>query len=111
RGQKIVEADFFQKGVEARPLQKSRRLERPTHAARVGCDFEEQKLLEPTELDPLRAKLRHVDAERLDQLAVLHARGARRFAGPAIEAQLEMADDFVVERNATVGDGAHEVNA
>ena len=35
----------------------------------------------------------HRDAERLDELAVLHAGGAGRFAGAAVEAELEVAFD------------------
>ena len=37
-----------------------------------------------------RARARHVHAERLDQLAVLHAGRAGRLARPAVEAQVEV---------------------
>ena len=53
----------------------------------------------------------HRDAERLDQLAVLHAGGAGRFAGTAVEAQLEVALDARRELEPTVGHGPHQIDA
>ena len=44
---------------------------------------------------PVVAGLLHRHAKRLDQLAVLHARGAGRLAGPAVEAQLQVPPHFV----------------
>ena len=53
----------------------------------------------------------HRHAERLDELAVLHAGRAGGFAGAAIEAQLQMAANAVVELQLAVGDPAHQVDA
>src|SRR5437660_4993212 len=61
--------------------------------------------------DGWRGLLGHLNAKRLDKLAVLHARGARGFSCAAIEAQIEMAPYLIVERYPTIGDGSHEIDA
>src|SRR5262249_44040822 len=43
--------------------------------------------------------------------AVLYAGRAGRLAGPAVEAQVEVAADVGVQVELAVGDGAHQVNA
>ena len=53
----------------------------------------------------------HRDLERLDDLAVLHAGGAGRLAGPAVEAEVEVLADPLGHGEAAVGDAAHQVNA
>ena len=40
-----------------------------------------------------------------------HERGARRFAGTALQAELEHRGDGAIERDRTRGDGAHRVEA
>ena len=49
-------------------------------------------------------------AKRLDQAAVLHARGAGRLATAAIEAQVEMLGDFARQFEPSVDNRAHQVN-
>ena len=60
---------------------------------------------------PARLQLGHECAERLDQFAVLHAGRAGRLAGPAIEAEIEVLLDRVVEFELAVDHVAHQVNA
>ena len=55
------------------------------------------------------ADLFHRHAKRLDQLAVLHARGAGRLAGAAVEARLEVPPHVAAQRQPGVGDGAHQI--
>ena len=60
---------------------------------------------------PARLQLGHVLAERLDELAVLHAGRAGRLTRPAIQAEVEVALDRVVELELAVDDVAHQVDA
>src|SRR3954471_21229787 len=53
----------------------------------------------------------HGHPKRLDQLAVLHAGGTGRFAGPAIETELQMAASLMVNRQPAIGDRPHQVDA
>src|SRR5205823_12876965 len=57
------------------------------------------------------ADLLHVDAEWLDQLAVLHAGRTRGFARPAIEAEIDVPLHLLVQLDPPIGHGAHEVDA
>jgi len=59
----------------------------------------------------LAVLLLHGNAERLDQPAILHAGGARRFARAAIETQLQMPAHFRTQLQSTIGDSPHQVNA
>ena len=73
---------------------------------RTGCSGETSRRRRGS---PPSAIHRH--AERLDQLAVLHAGGARRFARPAIEAQLQVPPHAVVQLQLAVGHAAHQIDA
>ncbi len=56
-------------------------------------------------------RLLHRHAERLDQLAVLHARGTGRLAGAAVEAQLQVPAHFAGQLQAAIGHRAHQIDA
>ena len=53
----------------------------------------------------------HGDAERFDELSVLHAGGASGFARAAIEAEFQVAANSIVEFELAIGDAAHEIDA
>ena len=67
---------------------------------RVRGQVEQHEPLQPRQRLRRRAVLAMCDAERLDQLAVLHAGRTGRLAGPAVEAQVEVAAHLVVELRA-----------
>ena len=52
----------------------------------------------------------HPNAKWLDQLPILNSRGARRLAGPAIEAKFKMTSNAVIQLELAIGDTAHEIN-
>ncbi len=73
--------------------------------------LEEQETLEPTEVLRSDAGLLHVNAKRLDQLAVLHAGRAGRLARPAIQAQIEMAFHLRIQLHPAIDHRSHQIDA
>ena len=89
-------------------------IERAAEFVAIGKQAEEDVAVEPVVSVVCGSRIGgcvHRHAERLDELAVLHAGRAGRFAGAAIEAQVEMAANAVVQLQLAVGDAAHEVDA
>ena len=73
--------------------------------------MKKHETLQPADVERPRRHLRDVHAKRLNQFAILDAGRARRFARPAVEAQVEMVMNLVIQLQAAVGNGAHEVDA
>ena len=85
---------------------------RAAQLARIGKQAEQNVAVKPiVALSRWPVGRVHRHAEWLDELAVLHAGGARRFARAAIEAQLEMPAHAVVELELAIGHAAHEIDA
>ena len=112
-GRSFVEADLLSEPVEAGPLHEPRRGERDAVPPAIREDVEQQEPLERVERLYLPAGFRfiHEHAERLDELAVLHAGRARGLARPAVQAQIEVLLHVVVEWQRAVDDLPHEVDA
>jgi uncharacterized protein YbjT (DUF2867 family) len=53
------------------------------------------------------ARFGHVNAERLDQPAVLNSGGTGRLAGPAIQTQVQMAANLGAQLEPAIGHGSH----
>ena len=87
-----------------------RQRERRAHAARVGEKPEQQPADEAIAQRPLDLVLDR-RARALDESVVANARGARRHAGHAPEAAVEVLGDRGVERDRSVESGVHEVDA
>ena len=95
-----------------RSLREPYRTQQPPHAVGIGKELEEDNLTEPIEfLLRLLIGLFDGQAERLDQAAVFHARGASRFARPAIETHVEMPPHAVGEPAAAIGHHSHQLDA
>jgi len=70
--QQAHETCFLHQPVQAGPLKKASRHKSKAHAARIGREMEQRQALKPAETC-FGLVLRHVDAERLDEPAILHA--------------------------------------
>jgi predicted DNA-binding protein len=70
----------------------------------------ENEALKKRQAPLARLCLLHVDAERLDELAVLNTRRASRFARPAIEAEIEVMANLRREIDAAIRQGSHEID-
>jgi hypothetical protein len=86
--QQPEQAELVGQPIKPQHLQQPRGPQRPPHAPRIGEQAIKDPPLEPTggafALLP-RGTLLHFDPERLDQPAVLHARGTGGLAAPAVE--------------------------
>ncbi len=85
---------------------------RAAHTARIGKQPEQDPAMKPIVLGRrIEPDLLHRHAEGLDQLAILHARWAGRFAAAAIQAQLQMPPHIVRQRQPAVGHAAHQIDS
>ena len=91
---------------------------RPAHRRHCQADPvgvrkqpEEDQQPEPVvALQQSRVRLFHAETEGLDQPAIVHARRARRFAGPAVKAAIQVMPHALVERHLALGHETHEVD-
>jgi hypothetical protein len=110
RRQQPHQAQLLGQRHQAQPLRDAGWRQRLPHAFRIGKQVEQHPAMKPIVRFALFARALHGHAERLDQLAVLHARRARRLAGPAIQAQFQMPPHFVIELQPAIGHRTHQVD-
>ena len=100
----------FQQCHQSQPLRNAGRHERLAQFIRIGKQPEQNVAVEPVRSFGRRESVGgafHRHAERLDQLAVLHARGASGLAGATVQAEFQMAADFIVQGQPAIGDRTH----
>ena len=73
--------------------------------------MEQQELLKHIERGRNRLPFAHVGAKGLDQFAILHTGRARRFASPAVQAEIEVATNLIIQGKSPVRYGAHQIDA
>jgi len=91
-GHQLQQPRLLGQTEQPRALRKPHKRQQPPHATGIGEQPEEDQFTEPvpTLLDPPVGPA-HFQAERLDQPAVLDARGTRRLARSAIQAEFQVA--------------------
>src|SRR5713101_1905397 len=82
--------------IESQALKQADRGECQTGSSGIGGDMKQHLPLHPRESRG-QAGLLVQEFEALDEFVILHAGGAGGFAGEALEAEIEVAVDFLVE--------------
>ena len=111
-GDELQQAQPLGEAVEAQPLREPHRRHGQPNPVGVGKQLEQDDLAEPVVASSASVSfcVLHRQAERLDQPAVVHARGAGRLARPAVEAQLQMPLERPVGFEPAVGHQPHQVD-
>ena len=112
--QEFRDTESFGEAIQPESLRPASRRERPAQSIRVRKQAVKNELLKPAvglRISRGQFALLHLDTKWFDQPAVLHARGTRRFAGSAVEAQFQVMLDGIGQLDATIHHAAHQIDA